>query len=847
MPFESLSKRLNDVARVLAGPLLRKVTPQSVTVWLALRIGAIVKLTVRDGHDIVMEGSRATVAIGSNLHLVAVTAMDASPGKLHEGVIYSYDLTFDFADLLSLDLDAATAGAPLAYLPFERPTFCLPSSNLNTLRLLQGSCRIPHGNGKEAMDLADFLLAQSAENPAKRPQQMLLTGDQIYADDVAPAVLLMLTDAADVLLGWKEALPVADKHGGAKTAEQLPPFLRRPILKDAGFTSEDLDSHLMSFGEYLCMHLFVWSDVLWPAKKDKKDMPGFGDLEAVTRPQLADHKAVNKWLIARGQHHDHERFQGKKKKDDKDTEADKIEMFRKALPQVRRALANVPSYMIFDDHEVTDDWNMTRKFCKKIYGNDLGLRVIQNALVAYTLCQHWGNAPEQFDLLGQAAAELPGRNLLALVEGGSAERYKQNSAALRTLVSVHDDAVVQGRPAHGLFHEAKALVFNYTVEGPAHQVIFTDTRTLRTFPDEDKGGVLLSGEQMLEQIGRTPATGERALLVVLTTNAPAVQQIRSARRIDFLINCFEHFPDVYEAWELPSLPFDRLMVALTNKLPLVDGQRTGAVILLSGDVHHSFASRLLYKAKARFEDVKPQPANSVIAQLVASSFRKQTDMTLGLHREGYGYVPGSFADLLGILKLALGHLVLPSHRREGYAGWNTLAGSERAIGQRGREVAGAWVPLVTLRLDQPTIHVSPDGFFLGVAIDPEEAPDYSYTLDYLVPTRNTVPTEPPPPIPVLGLGASQQDRMKAAAAFHAATRQYRKYNASDKQVAKIIGVNNLGELTFDWDVNDRRKRKVNHTLHWRLDKTDLVQVSDYVVSLDPDDLGFPEIKPRPMP
>jgi hypothetical protein len=415
----------------------------------------------------------------------------------------------------------------------------------------------------------------------------------------------------------------------------------------------------------------------------------------------------------------------------------------------------------------------------------------------------------------------------------------------RSLVSVHDDAVVQGRPAHGLFHEAKALVFNYTVEGPAHQVIFTDTRTLRTFPDDDKGSVLLSSEQLLEQIGHTPETGERALLVVLTTNAPAVQQIRSARRIDFLVNCFEHFPDVYEAWELPSLPFDRLMVALTNKLPLVGGQRTGAVILLSGDVHHSFASRLLYKAKARFEDAQPQPANSVIAQLVASSFRKQTDMTLGLHREGYGYVPGSFADLLGILKLALGHLVLPSHRREGYAGWNTLAGSERAVGQKGREVAGAWVPLVTLKLDQPTIQVSPDGSFLGVAIDPAETPDYSYTLDYLVPTRNTVSSEPLAPIPVLGSGASQQDRMKAAAAFRAATREYRKYNASDKQVAKIIGVNNLGELTFNWDVKDPSKRKVNHTLHWRLDKR--IQVSDYIVSLDPDDPGFPEIVPRAMP
>ena len=46
-----------------------------------------------------------------------------------------------------------------------------------------------------------------------------------------------------------------------------------------------------------------------------------------------------------------------------------IEQFRSSLVQVRRALANIPVYMTFDDHEVTDDWNMTQEFCEKVYGN----------------------------------------------------------------------------------------------------------------------------------------------------------------------------------------------------------------------------------------------------------------------------------------------------------------------------------------------------------------------------------------------------------------------------------------------------------------------------------------------
>ena len=78
-------------------------------------------------------------------------------------------------------------------------------------------------------------------------------------------------------------------------------------------------------------------------------------------------------------------------------EAAKLALFRKDLQDVRRMLANIPSYMICDDHEVTDDWNMTRDTCKSLYGHPLGLRVAQNALVAYSLCQHWGNVPEVFE------------------------------------------------------------------------------------------------------------------------------------------------------------------------------------------------------------------------------------------------------------------------------------------------------------------------------------------------------------------------------------------------------------------------------------------------------------------
>ena len=85
-----------------------------------------------------------------------------------------------------------------------------------------------------------------------------------------------------------------DDKGGKASVDKLLPFLRREPLEAAGFTSEDLDGQLMSLGEYLCMYLMVWSDVLWPA-----DMPTFSDVAKATGVVLGgDPIALGHWLGA---------------------------------------------------------------------------------------------------------------------------------------------------------------------------------------------------------------------------------------------------------------------------------------------------------------------------------------------------------------------------------------------------------------------------------------------------------------------------------------------------------------------------------------------------------------------
>ncbi|MBZ0232550.1 MAG: hypothetical protein K8M05_09500 [Deltaproteobacteria bacterium] len=186
---------------ILAGPMLRQVTPRRVTVWVALRARADVTLNVAGPSTGSFSATRATTRIGPNLHLVAVTAMPNASTPMEPGEVYQYDLSFS-TDAGSVSFDTAlddVVAVSLAYLPYTKPSFALPPADLKDVRLIQGSCRKPNGGGYDAFTILDQLLQASATAPLGRPHQLLLTGDQIYADEVADVLLLMLTDAAELV------------------------------------------------------------------------------------------------------------------------------------------------------------------------------------------------------------------------------------------------------------------------------------------------------------------------------------------------------------------------------------------------------------------------------------------------------------------------------------------------------------------------------------------------------------------------------------------------------------------------------------------------------------------------
>lgn len=71
-------------------------------------------------------------------------------------------------------------------------------------------------------------------------------------------------------------------------------------------------------------------------------------------------------------------------------------LYREAwsVPLMRWLLSNIPTMMIFDDHDVIDDWNISAAWRRQIEQVPWWSGRITGALMSYWLYQHLGNAPK---------------------------------------------------------------------------------------------------------------------------------------------------------------------------------------------------------------------------------------------------------------------------------------------------------------------------------------------------------------------------------------------------------------------------------------------------------------------
>ncbi|MBB6672094.1 hypothetical protein [Cohnella nanjingensis] len=517
---------------IFIGPLLRRAQQDLVVICLATFMPINLKFSVREwgkddwlGHD----DTPVPIQVSANLffYFGRVTPIERGrPFPVRTLLEYSIGVldADENADYAPFETIVATDGMGLAYGENKLPTFFLQSP-AQKLNVMYGSCRKMHdeqGGRSDALFKGDALIAANFGDLDKRPAILCLGGDQIYADDVDPVAM-------------KEILALAKRIEGAD-AEKLPIAAPLPgvggrkdfVTKYAQFTSGESDNHLVTFAEYLAMYGLMWN--------------------------------VNNWSAPFGA----------------------LYSFTSTLGNVRRLLANIPTYMIFDDHDITDDWNLCVKWQKEVYSRLLGRRIIANGLMAYWLAQGYGNDP---DLYGD-----------------------------KTLFDIADRI----RDRHRQYERVELLFWSmrdWEFHTPTYPFIyFLDTRTKRGMKDGQRGSDE-GAPAYLKSPDSWSTTKKKldALLKRQNRNWPlvlvAAAPVFGFKMIEELQNAVSAVAGPYfldlESWSANR----RHLLLFLNLMADRD------VVILSGDVHYAFTSTMktvVYDDRTLREMIKWLPSGTTL-------------------------------------------------------------------------------------------------------------------------------------------------------------------------------------------------------------------------------------------
>ena len=541
---------------ILAGPILRKCNKQQVTIWLALSSQPThVSLTLRSKEtadtlfdDELSKCQLKSICVGKHAHITLIDLPLDKPLPIDK--VIEYQITFNNAE----DTQTLTELTPsLCYPDNDLPNFVI-KENLDNI--IHGSCRKPHAHCDDALPQIDKTIEKSLKGDGERPDIIIMSGDQIYADDVAGPMLQAIHQVIDMLGLTPEAWEGTNASDSDDLFNHEFCYYQRekllPTCKDGEnlldlffggsrkpiFTTASAHNHLITLAEVLAMYLLVWSDKLW---------------EHVTfdKTQLTDEFV--------------EIFE---------KEQQLIEQFKSGMTAVQRALAHTPTYMIFDDHDITDDWNLSIAWEQAAYGHPFSKRIIGNTLLGYMLCQGWGNNPDVFD-----------------------DIYETNKAKFENTEKLDHDELIDTLLA---FRD-----WDYTIDtSPA--VIVIDTRTNR-WRSENK----LSSPSGLMDWQALSDLQQKLIhhdTVILVSPAPifGVKLIETVQRV------FSFFGQALmvdaENWMAHNGSANVILNIFRHP------QTPKHFIILSGDVHYSFN----FDITLRFREGGPD-----ITQVTASGLKNQ--------------------------------------------------------------------------------------------------------------------------------------------------------------------------------------------------------------------------------
>ncbi|HET6876803.1 MAG TPA: alkaline phosphatase D family protein [Jatrophihabitans sp.] len=259
-------------------------------------------------------------------------------------------------------------------------------------------------------------------------------------------------------------------------------------------------------------------------------------------------------------------------------------------PDVRWLLSNVPTSMIFDDHDVRDDWNTSDAWRRDMQATDWWEKRIIGGLSSYWVYQHIGNlSPDELR-----------RN----------ETFQKVCAAEGDAMPLlREFAAHADREADG----AKGTKWSFRRDFGSARLLIIDSRCGRILAGDQRSMVSEDEFSWIEQqvrgdydhllIGTSlPWLMARALHDIEAWNeklAAGARGRRWARWSEKLRRAAD-----LEHWASFRESFERLarLIARVGRGECTDAQHAPAsVLVLSGDVHHAYAAR------AQFPENVPTP------------------------------------------------------------------------------------------------------------------------------------------------------------------------------------------------------------------------------------------------
>ncbi|EGR0196875.1 alkaline phosphatase family protein [Vibrio alginolyticus] len=551
---------ISSLPLVVAGPILRKVTATEINIWLVTtqRLEGMVQITDENAsilYQTPLSEQKEQLQIGLNAWCCLLKLEGEFP--THQALRYQiktqYGLVTELLPHLTYEQDN-TPNMGIEFLVSEKADY-----------LLHGSCRNPHHFSDDTLVAADHKIAsQSIE---ERPDMLIMSGDQIYADHVAGPTLDAIEQVI-ALLGLPgeefDQAPIKNtnelyQHPACYYGRDklLPHYVSDDSLLSKFFphrgtpifSAKECENHLISFAECFAMYLLVWSPTLWKLVRTDRLLEN----EFTVGGEVLEPKWQQQWREEKKQ----------------------IDKFVAGLDKVQRLLAHIPTYMIFDDHDVTDDWNLTIGWEQAAYSNTFAKRIIGNSLIAYWLCQGWGNAPEKFN-----------DEFMSLAQRFIDERTSQTQ-----------DAFIQYLYRFENWH--------YTIPTtPKVVVLDTRTRRWRSESKMNKPSGLMDWEAMIEFHQELVHQDK----VVIVSAAPmfGVKFIEALQRVVTILG--KPLMVDAENWMAHPGSANTLISIFTHtKTPT-------NFVILSGDVHYSFA----YDIKLRYRKNSPN-----IYQITCSGIKNQ--------------------------------------------------------------------------------------------------------------------------------------------------------------------------------------------------------------------------------